>query len=427
MPSSNGSQPDTSSALVQDLVDHLFRHKAGQMVAILTSLFGVENLDLAEDVVQETLIKALRQWPYRVPDNPGGWLVRVAKNHALDVLRRESQFQNRVRLLVELPHQDADLEGDALITDEQLTMIFICCHPALPREAQIALTLKTVGGFGVPEIAHAFLVPEATVAQRLVRAKRRLREEQTPFAMPDARELPARLDVVLEVLYLLFNEGYSASQGEALIRRDLCAEAIRLGGLLTFHEMRSQPKVHALLALMLFQTSRLNARVDDQGNLLLLAEQDRGLWDRDLIQRGYFHLERAMSGPDLTDFHLQAGIAACHAAAPSYEATDWKTILFYYDQLIERTPSPVVALNRAVAVSMLHGPEAGIAALEGIAHLPALRQYYRLPATYGELARRAGDLATAAEFFRAALSLIANEAERRFIARKAAQCESPDC
>lgn len=427
------TQRVSSDTQVSHLVSHLFRHKAGQMVSTLTRLFGVEHLQLAEDVVQETLLQALQQWPYRgVPDNPGAWLAAVARNRALDVLRRESTLRTKLAMLDE-PTQYAGLASeqqtgaesflDDPFGDDQLTMMFLCCHPSLSREAQVALTLKTVGGFGVSEIARGFLVSEETVAQRLVRAKRKLREEPLPFALPAADEWAERLEAVLQVLYLLFNEGYTAYQGENLVRQDLCAEAIRLCSLLAGHALGSLPKVHALLALMLLQASRLDTRVDAAGNLLLLAEQDRSQWDREAIQGGLYHLERAGAGDELTEYHLLAGIAACHAVAPSYETTDWRKILFYYDSLILINPSPVIALNRAVAIAMVQGPHVGLSALDEIKHRPELHNYYLLPATYGELYERIGEYERAAACYREALACMGNEAERRFLLRKLGRCQ----
>src|SRR5215203_1725825 len=275
------STPDTN---VPQVVDHLFRHQAGQVVSTLTRILGPEHLDLAEDVVQETLIKALKVWPYQgIPDNPAAWIMRVAKNGALDALRRERTLldkQDEIARLSEyspVQEDNIDLDGDTALWDDQLGMMFMCCHPSLSRPARVALTLKTLGGFGVPEIARAFLAEETTIAQRLVRAKRTLREMRIPFEVPEPERLPERLDSVLEVLYLLFNEGYSAHSGAELVRQDLCAEAIRLTSLLVQHPAGDVPRVHALLALMLMQVSRLPARTDDAGNILLLREQDRSL------------------------------------------------------------------------------------------------------------------------------------------------------
>jgi RNA polymerase sigma factor (sigma-70 family) len=423
-----GLDSDPTGHRVGRLVDHLFRHKAGQMVSTLTRIFGVGNLQLAEDVVQETLLQALQQWPYRgVPDNPSAWIVQVAKNRALDVLRREANLRQVLARVSQPPLEDIGETAFSLddpLGNDQLTMMFMCCHPALPRETQVALTLKTVGGFGVSEIARAFLVPEATIAQRLVRAKRKLREEEIDFALPRTEELPERLDAVLQVLYLLFNEGYTAYRGEDLVRHELCAEAIRLCWLLTGHAIADQPKVHALLALMLLQASRLSTRVDAEGNLLLLSEQDRSQWDRAAIQAGLHQLKRAAAGDELTEYHLVAGIAASHAVAESYEATDWKKILFYYDSLLRVNRSPIIALNRAVAVAMLEGPRAGVAALDQIKDDPALRNYYLLPATYGELYERSGESERAAAYYREALALMGNEAERRFLLKKLAHFQS---
>lgn len=417
----NRSEED---AQINQLVDHLFRHRAGQMVSTLTRIFGAENLELVEDVVQETLIQALQQWPYRgIPENPSAWIIQAAKNRALDILRRQANFRDKVqRIPNESPQaNDFDFSFDDPFGDDQLTMIFMCCHPALPREAQIALTLKTVGGFGVSEIAKAFLTSEETMAKRLVRAKRKIREEKIPFELPNADALPRRLDAVLKVLYLLFNEGYDAHTGEDLVRQDLCAEAIRLGSLLVAHQIGDTPQAHALLALMLLQASRLDTRVDAQGNLLLLSEQDRSRWDRAMIEQGIHHLERSAEGESLTDYHLQAGIAACHAVAPDYETTDWATILKYYDELYGLNPSPIIALNRAVATGMVSGSAAGLSALDEIRSDPQLKNYYLFYSTFGELYQRCGNLNQAAESYRQAMALAANETERRFLAKKLGQ------
>jgi len=408
---------------VQSLVDNLFRHKSGELVSMLTRLFGVERLELAEDVVQEALITALQQWPYRgVPENPGGWLVTVARNRALDILRRERVLDGKLRKAADtpsVPQADAGERSlDGPFGDDQLTMIFLCCHPVLSREARIALTLKTVGGFGVSEIARAFLVSPETIAQRLVRAKRRLRAEQIRFELPAAEEFTDRLESVLRVLYLLFNEGYTVSEGKNLIREDLCGEAVRLCSLLAGHRVGDLPQCHALLSLMLFQASRFETRTDADGNLLAMAEQNRSLWNAALIQEGLAHLSRAGSGPVLSEYHLLAGISACHAVAPSYARTDWRRILFYYDTLVDLYPSPVAALNRAVAVAMIDGPRAGIRELDRISASPGLRGYHLLPATYGELYERAGNRDRALASYREALGLMKNETERRFVARK---------
>jgi RNA polymerase sigma-70 factor, ECF subfamily len=290
----------------------------------------------------------------------------------------------------------------------------------------VALTLKTLGGFGVPELARAFLTSESTIAQRLVRAKRTIREQAIPFEVPDAGELPARLEPVLDVLYLLFNEGYSAYRGEDLVRHDLCAEAIRLTSLLISYPAGDLPKVHALLALMLLQASRLPTRTDAAGDLLLLEDQDRSLWDRRLIALGMRELDRAARGDELTAYHLQAGIAACHAVAPSYAATDWRQILEHYDDLTALASSPVIRLNRAVALAMVAGPYAGLAELDRVGEQPPMEQYYLFHATRAALLQHVGDGRRAAESYRRALALAATEPERRFLLRKIDECDRGD-
>lgn len=405
---------------VGELVAHLFRHKSGQIVSILTSIFGFEHLDLAEDVVQETLVKALQQWPFSgVPENPAGWMLQVARNQALDVLRRRALFQEKqseIARQVELQLQPS--EASTLFADEQLTLMFACCHPALPQDAQVSLILKTLCGFSVSEIARAFLIQEGAVAQRLVRAKRKIREEKIRFELPESAQLFARLDAILHVLYLMFNEGYSASQGEELIRKDVCDEAIRLTFLLANHSAGDIPKTHALLALMLFHTSRFATRVDTEGNLLLLADQDRSLWDRKLIQQAFAQLDQAGRGTELTMHHLQAGIASCHAIAKDYESTNWNQIISLYDALLELDPSPVVKLNRAVAISMVEGPEAGLRELEWIRNDPAMPGYCLYHATFADLHRRLGNRSQAIRYYEKTRELVRTQPERNFVERR---------
>ena len=417
---------DDADNSIAGLVDHLFRHQAGKMVSTLTRIFGAEHLDLAEEVVQEAMMKALQVWSYSgIPDNPAAWLVQVAKNRALDVLRREANLRNKSTELLQafsrqetFAHQRAKTQVGCELLDDVLNMMFMACHPAISRAGRLALTLKTVGGFGVSEIARAFLAKEATIAKRLARAKRQIRESDIIFALPSAKEMSARLDWVLEVLYLLFNEGYTAHRGENLVRRDLCEEAVRLGKLVIGHPATALPKSHALLALMYFQAARLAARIGDTGELFLLSEQDRWLWDRKLIAQGFMHLDRSAAGEEFSEYHLQAGIAACHAAATSYEQTDWAQIVKLYDQLLAINPSPVVGLNRAVALAKWRGAEAGIRALEAISEHPALSHYYLLPATLGELWAELGERERAASQYRKALDLPCSEPERRFLTRR---------
>jgi RNA polymerase sigma-70 factor, ECF subfamily len=312
------------------LVDHLFRSRAGRMVAWLTHVFGPEHLELAEEVVQDALVKALQQWPYSgVPDNPGAWLLRVARNGALDVLRRHSAFRAREHAIVAELTSVADNgePGAWAVEDDELRMVFMCCHPSLPPDARVALSLKTVGGFNVSEIARAFLVSGAVVAQRLVRAKRTLRERGVGLELPHGSQLRERLESVLEVIYLMFNEGYNAHSGDHLIRLDLCGEALRLGRLVADSEAVATPAVHALVALMAFQAARLPARIDGAGELVLLENQDRSLWDRRLVALGFEHLDRSAEGTEMTPYHVQAAIAAVHAGAATPAETRWTEIL----------------------------------------------------------------------------------------------------
>jgi len=396
------------------------------MVASLTRTFGPAYLGLAEEVVQEALVQALKRWPFHgIPEKPEAWLYRVARNLAIDRLRRELSFRGKeIDIRESLMREPSTVETsvfdgrDGGIEDDALRLVFLCCHPALPQDARVALTLKTVGGFSVPEIARAFLSAEATIAQRLVRAKARIRELGLPFELPVAPELEERLDAVLEVVYLTFNEGYAAHQCGDLVRSDVCAEALRLAALLSNYPSTNSPVVHALLALLLFQSSRLPARVDASGDLVLLADQDRSLWDSRLVERGFEALDRSARGTALSPYHVQAAIAAEHAGAARSEDTDWPGILDLYDQLLEINPSPVVALNRAVAVAEVQGPRAGLAALAEIEAHPALREYYLLPATRAELLARTGAKDEAAASYRAALELATSEPERRFLMKK---------
>lgn len=407
---------------VPALLDHLFRHSAGQMVATLTRIFGPEHLGLAEEVVQEALIAAMQQWSIAgPPDNPQGWLFQVARNRALDQLRRDANLRSKEADVV-AAFRDRDTDDEPAfaheLRDDQLRMMLMCAHPSIPAESRVALILKTVGGFSVDEIARAFLTKKETIAQRIVRAKRLIRDERIPLELPSRTELLQRLDTLLDVIYLMFNEGYSAHAGEELVRHDLCAEAIRLGRTLAEHPATSLPSSHALLALLLLQAARLPARVDAAGELATLEEQDRSAWDQQLLAAGLRMLGRAASGDRLTPFHVEAAIAAVHAAAPSFAETDWRAIVEHYDLLLELKPSPVVALNRAIALAMCDGPAAGIAAIESISGHPALRDYLPLFATLGELWLRIGDRVQATKYFNRALELPGTMPEKRFLLRK---------
>lgn len=412
------------------LLEHLFRHQAGRMVAHLTRLLGPGNLSLAEETVQEAMLRALQTWPYQgLPDNPAAWLFRVAHNAAIDAVRRHQVLGEKTEAIVaeltraavvEPSHPDIEEQ----LRDDELRMIFMCCHPEISRDARVALSLKTVGGFSVREIARAFLADDATIAQRLVRARRQIREQRLTLDMPGGRELNERLDSVLDVLYFMFNEGYAAHEGEALIRQDLCVEALRLGRLVASSSI-AEPRVHALVALMALHTARLPARVDEAGELVLLEDQDRGRWDPQLIGLGFHHFDRSMAGDDVSEYHVQAAIAATHARA-SVSPLDWPLILHLYDQLLTINPSPVVELNRAVAVAKVRGAEEALAAIAPLEKDPKLRDYYLLLAVQGHLLLELGRRAEAAASFRAALECPCSEPERRFLRRKLGECGPPD-
>ncbi len=419
-----------SSTDVTQLVGHLFRRESGRLVAILTRHFGIEHLPLAEDVVQDALIKAMQTWPDTgVPRNPSAWLLQAAKNRALDQTRRDSVWRGKQSTLVplmedclEASRTEPSPQFEDEIHDSQLRMMFVCCQPGLPVEAQVALILKTLCGFGEKEIAAAFLASEVSVAKRLVRARHYLREQQVAVELPPADALASRVEAVQQALYLLFNEGYKASHGDSLLREDLCAEAIRLGELLVAHPAGDRPPTHALLALMYFNASRLPARTNVAGDLLLLADQDRSLWRREDIQRGVGHLGASSAGDRITRYHLEAGIAACHALAPDFAATDWRQIVELYDQLLELDGSPVVAMNRAVALARVDGPAAGLRALEAIAAPRALANYHSFHSVRGQLYFEAGDRKRAADCIRRALALVTLPAERALLERRLAEC-----
>ena len=405
------------------LVDHLFRRQAGQMVATLTRTLGSRHLTIAEDAVQDALLTAMQQWPFRgVPDHPEAWLFQVARNRALDRLRHGKMAADKAAAIaresatVELPAVAPLLREELpAVDDDQLGLLFLTCHPAVPADARVALALKLAGGFSVGEIARAFLSQESAIAQRLVRAKRLLRDDNISFGMPEPHALADRLDSVIDALYLMFNEGYAATAGDQLVRGDVALEAIRLARMLAGHPATGCPKVWALLALMLLHAARFPARVDSEGTLFLLREQDRGKWDRAAIAEGLGALDCASAGDTVTALHLEAGIAACHAAASSWDATDWPQILELYDELFALTASPVVAVNRAIAVSRLEGPLPGLAALDAIEGASALERYPLLPAIQAELWREAGDLERAAACYRAALGLARSSPEHRWL------------
>jgi RNA polymerase sigma factor (sigma-70 family) len=411
---------------VAPLVEHFFRHEAGRLVSVLTRIFGWRHFDLVEDMVQATLADALQAWRVCVPDNPSAWVHRVAKNKVLDALRRDKIGR---RVLSEWaagrPTHDEGLDQlflDSEMEDSQLRMIFACCHPHLARENQLALTLKALCGFSNAEIARALLVGEETIKKRLQRATRDLIGRQVALEPPAAGELVSRLDSVHQVLYLLFNEGYSSSEGETAIRADLCEEAARLCHLLCSHPRCSTPSTHALMALMLFHAARLEARLDDRGFILLMEEQDRSQWDQRLIRRAQEFLNQSAEGTVISSFHLEAAIAYHHCTAKSCADTDWRAILRLYDALLTIHRSPVYLLNRAIVVAQIEGPHAGIRALDEARQDSALRHYYFLDATLGELYRRAGDLVRARQHLKAAREKTRSPFDRELIDRRLAKC-----
>lgn len=409
---------------VSESVDHLFRHHAGQMTAVLTRIFGFGKIDLIEDAIQESMLRALSHWSYKgLPDNPRAWLIQVAKNNILDRLRkssRDADLEEGSKLLdayAESVASESDTSFANEIREDQLQMIFACCHPALTPDSRIALTLKTVGGFSVTEIATAFLSNKEAVAKMLVRAKKRLREEGARMEIPDPDELRPRLESVLKVLYLMFNEGYSASGGESAVRTDLCHEAIRLGKLLADHPLTEGPKVHALAALFLFQASRLPARSGEGGSLIVLPDQDRSLWDRGMIAEGLGHFRASASGTEISVYHIEAEIASYHAISKDYGSTDWKAVLEAYDRLLERQFSQIAALNRIIALAEVKGANTAIEELETLVD-EKLEAYYPYHVTLAELQRRTGLRDEALRSYEFAAGLVENAAVRGFIEEK---------
>jgi len=411
------------------LLEHLFRHQAGRMVAHLTRLLGPAHLELAEETVQEAMLRALQTWPYQgVPENAAAWLFRVAHNIAIDAVRRNRLLGEKTdAIMAELSQSASAAPNDPYLEeqlrDDELRLIFMCCHPEIPRDARVALSLKTVGGFSVREIARAFLADDAAIAQRLVRAKRQVRDGRLTLDMPRGPELKLRLDSVLEVVYFMFNEGYAAHAGEDLIRQDLCLEALRLGRLVAASSI-AEPRVDALVALMALEAARLPARVDESGDLILLESQDHGRWDQRLISLGFHHFDRSISGDEVSEYHVQAAIAATHARAVDPQSRDWPMILDLYDQLLALNRSPVVALNRAVAVEKVRGPAEALAAIEPLESDPKLRDYYLRLAVRGHLLLELGRRTEAAACFRAALDCPCSEPERRFLVAQALACEA---
>jgi RNA polymerase sigma-70 factor, ECF subfamily len=428
-------------AVPRSSIERVFREESGRILASLIRVLG--DFDLAEDALQDAFAVALERWPSAgVPENPGAWITTAARHKAIDLLRRGKVRREETagELLEGDPaagargsrsHTHAEEEAIALLesrsgstlSDDRLRLIFTCCHPALNREAQVALTLHTLGGLTTPEVARAFLLPPATLGQRLVRAKQKIRQAGIPYQVPDVDLLPERLPAVLIVLYLIFNEGYSATAGDDLIRGELCSEAIRLGRILA-SLMPREGEVLGLLALMLLQDSRRAARISPEGGLVLLEEQDRGLWDQDEIEEGKRLLDEALSLHRPGSYQIQAAIAALHAEAERAEDTDWPQIVALYETLLRLHPTPVVALNHAVAVAMAEGPEPGLALIEEIGRHGFLEDYLHFHSSRADLLRRLHRHAEAREAYRRALDLAGSTPERQFLTRRLSSLEN---
>jgi RNA polymerase sigma-70 factor (ECF subfamily) len=404
---------------IRATIDEVFRRETGAVLATL--LRQVRDFDLAEDALQDAYVDALRTWPERgIPDRPGAWLTTAARRRAIDRLRRSAVLaRKQEEILADLVVRDQDRSPDvddpSTIADDQLKLIFTCCHPALSTDAQVALTLRSIGGLTTQEIAAAFLVSEATMAQRIVRAKRKIKDANIPYRVPPDHQLPDRVGTVLAVVYLIFNEGYAASGGTELVRVDLAEEAIRLGRLLA-ELMPDEPEVQGLLALMLLNHARAAARVDAAGDLVLLGDQDRSRWDHALIEEGADMCERALRAGRPGPYQVQAAISHLHCAAPSVAETDWAQIVALYTELAKVNRSPIVELNRAVAAAMLAGPDAGLEAIDRVAGV--LDGYRHLHSARADLLRRLDRVDEAAAAYRRALELVDNEQERRFLERR---------
>ena len=404
----------------RQLVDHLFRHEAGKMIAVLTRIFGIHNLELVEDTVQETFLKALQTWGYgAVPENPSAWLMQVARNRAIDLIRQQhkrSGISEELSLRLQSDAENAIQQFflDTEIADSQLRMIFTCCHPALSPEDQVALTLKTVSGFGIQEIARALVSGESAIEKRLYRAKEYIRQQQVRFEIPSGPALDERLETVYTVLYLLFNEGYHSLKADELIRHDLCGEAMRLCTLLTEHKSGARPSTYALLSLMCFQASRFGSRLGENNTMIMLQKQDRSKWNRELIGMGYHYLDLSSTGDQLSVYHLESAIAAEHCLAPDFESTNWQALLRLYDYLLECKPIPIVRLNRAVVLSEVQDASTAINTIldiPGIAGLLGQQPIYS--SVLGELYLRAGNVGEARRRLEQARLLTPSLAEKK--------------
>jgi RNA polymerase sigma-70 factor (ECF subfamily) len=408
---------------VNQLVGHLFRHEAGKMAAVLTRLLGFQSLDIAEDIVQDTLLKAMTTWKFKgIPDNPSAWLYTVAKRKAIDAIRthrlhqhHHSEIGNALRSEWTLSPTVSSFFHENEIEDSQLRMIFACCHPAIPYESQIALTLKTLCGLSVLEIANSFLTNEETITKRLFRAREKIRDEKINLEAPAPAAMPERMDAVLHTLYLLFNEGYNSSHPDQLIRHDLCEEAMRLCHMIVNSPLTSAPKAKALLALMCFQASREEARLSEDGSIILLQDQDRSKWSQPLIERGKLYLEQSAEGQAFTEYHIEAAIAGCHSASSSFKSTNWNRIVELYTFLLLEKPGPIIELNRAIAIGYGHSPLAGLRALEQIKGLEHHNLYY---AAIGDFHAELGDEKNANLNYQKAMTLTTSNTVKKLLQSK---------
>lgn len=418
---------------VDQMIDHLFRHQSGKMVAVLTRIFGTENLDLAEDVVQDSLLEAINTWTYRgIPNDPSAWLFKVAKNKALNIINREKYKRKYSSGLDHLFYSEwtaapalNHLFSEQEILDDQLGMIFTCCHPSISKDSQVALALKTLCGFSIPEIARAFITTEENINKRLVRARQKIRDAHIPFEVPSGMELEKRLLAVAETTFLLFNEGYSASKGTALIRYKLCEEAIRLAEITVAHpQILNKSVMHALLALMYLNASRFGARQDNEGSIVQLDKQDRTKWSIELMAKGFIYLEKATGGNNITCYHILAAISACHCSAPDFEATDWQTILSLYNSLSQLDSSPLVLLNRSVAVSKVYGAFAALDELQKIEENVSLKKYHLFYSTQAEFYIQLKQYNMAMNCLEQAMSLSPLKQEKELLQKKMEFCSS---
>lgn len=408
---------------IHSTVEHLFRHESGRMLAVLTKLFGLNQVEIAEDIVQETLISALESWKLKgLPTDPRAWLYRAAKNRTIDYLRRERNFRERVAPAVRQKESNPEASHwldayflDTEIEDAQLRMLFAACHPAIPLESQLALMLRTLCGLSTDEIAAAFLLPSDSIGKRLYRAKEKIRQEKLSLEVPAGADILTRLDAVLHAIYLLFNEGYKSASDDGVVRRELCAEALRLGALLARNPLSNLPKTHALLALMCFHSARLDTRLNAEGEIVLLEYQDRNCWNQQLIALGYAHFKQSSQGEAISAYHLEAAIASYHTIAPSFAQTNWQAIYYCYNLLMKVQPSPIVALNRAIALGYAEGANAGI---EALSKIEGMEKHYLWHTALGDFYQKQGDKASALAAYQKALPLVTLAAEYKVILDK---------